>query len=61
MNDVTIKYLSDGVSYAYGPNGMTGWVVVDGRKVGKTYRGETAHSDAERDAFDLVMQKMYGN
>jgi hypothetical protein len=57
METVTIVELGHGVAYAYGPNGMTGWVVLDGRKWGKTYRGETAHTDAERDAFDLVMRR----
>jgi hypothetical protein len=57
MSNVTMEDLGHGVGYAYGPNGMTAWVVLDGRKWGKTYKGETAWSDAERDAFDLVMRR----
>ena len=57
MSNVTIEDLGNGVAYAYGPNGMTGWVVLDGKKFGETYRGETAWSNAERDAFDIASKR----
>lgn len=59
MDNVTVEDLGDGVAYAYGPHGMTGWVVLDGKKVGKIYRGETAHMDAERDACDIAMARCF--
>lgn len=51
--------IGHGVSYAYGPNGETAWIVLDGKKVGKTYRGETAYMDAERDAFDIASERAF--
>jgi len=48
-----------GVAYAYGPGGMTAWVVLDGKKHGKTYRGETAWSDAQRDAGDIASERAF--
>jgi hypothetical protein len=57
MSNITVEDLGHGVAYAYWPNGMTAWIVLDGKKFGKVYRGETAHMNAERDAFDLAMQR----
>jgi hypothetical protein len=51
--------IGHGVAYAYGPNGMTAWIVLDGRKFGKVYRGETAHLDAERAASDIAFQRAF--
>ena len=48
-----------GVGYAHGPNGMTAWVVLDGKRVGKVYRGETAHTDAERAATDIAIERAF--
>jgi len=58
MERETIQ-IGHGVGYAYGPGGMTAWIVLDGKKHGKTYRGETAHTDAERDAFDIASERAF--
>jgi len=55
----TIIDIGHGVAYAYGPNGMTAWVVLNGKKVGKTYKGESAHTNAERDAFDIASERAF--
>jgi len=51
--------IGHGVGYAYGPNGETAWIILDGKKVGKVYRGETAHMDAERDSFDIASGRAF--
>jgi len=48
--------VGQGVVYCCWPNGEI-WVLVDREKIGKTYRGETAWSDAERDAKDIAMER----
>ena len=57
--ETTTEVIGNGVSYAYDPNGMTAWIVLDGKKVGKVYRGETAHMDAERDAFSIASERAF--
>jgi hypothetical protein len=58
---MTIKTveIGHGVGYAQGPNGLTAWVVLDGKKVGKIYKGENAHTNAERDAFDVASERAF--
>ena len=51
--------IGHGVGYAYGPNGMTAWIILDGKKVGRVYRGETAHMDAERAAFCIASERAF--
>ena len=59
MSNITVEDLGHGVGYAYWPKGMTAWVVLDGKKVGKVYRGETAHMNAERAASDIAFQRAF--
>jgi len=58
MDNINREELGHGIAYVWGS--MIAWIERDGRKVGKTYRGETAWMDAERDAIDMVMTLVFG-
>lgn len=53
------EHLGHGIAHHSSHDGMSAHVTVGGRRV-KTFRGETAHMDAQRHAYDMWVQQNYG-
>ena len=52
----TTEHLEYGIAHHSSHDGMSAHVTVGGRRV-KSFKGETAHMDAQRHAFDLFFEK----
>jgi len=57
-----MKQVRDDIGYGvvHVEEGEKAWVEVHGLRTGKVYYGESAWSDAQRDAYDLFFQYQRG-
>ena len=56
MATETVK-MGENVEYVYSVSEMVAWIVVDGRKRKRVYRGEFAQREAEHEANEIAMRR----